>query len=105
MQLADHVAGVVGAAGTSDDRRGYGQAVGANAPPGCASVCDRHAGVYGFATRNVRTLADHAPEAMLSLVTKMAIPSGLRPVGRPGEEMRDRRFPYVVPARVAAAAR
>ena len=34
---------------------------------------------YGFAARNGRTLADNAPEAMLSLVTDTAVPSGLKP--------------------------
>ena len=37
---------------------------------------------YGFAARNGRTLADNAPEAMLSLVSGMAVPSGLKPVCR-----------------------
>ena len=34
---------------------------------------------YGFAARNGRSMADNAPEAMLSLVTNMAVPSGLKP--------------------------
>jgi hypothetical protein len=52
--------------------------------------------VYGFTGSNGRTLADNAPEAMLSLVTNMAVPSGLKPsVAR---EQRDSSFPYVVPA-------
>ena len=37
--------------------------------------------VYGFAARNGRTLADNAPEAMLSLVTGTAVLSGLKPSG------------------------
>jgi hypothetical protein len=35
--------------------------------------------VYGFAGRNGRTQAANAPEAMLSLVTNTAVPSGLTP--------------------------
>ena len=52
--------------------------------------------VYGFAARNGRTLADNAPEAMLSLVTNMAVPSGLKP--SVASHQRDTSFPYVVPA-------
>jgi hypothetical protein len=33
--------------------------------------------IYGFATRNGRPMADNAPEAMLSLVSGTAVPSGL----------------------------
>jgi hypothetical protein len=51
---------------------------------------------YGFAGFNGRTQADNAPEAMLSLVTNMAVPSGLRPAV--AEQQRDSNFPYVVPA-------
>jgi hypothetical protein len=52
--------------------------------------------VYGFAARNGRTLADNAPEAMLSLVTNTAVPSGLKPAV--AKNQRDSNFPYVVPA-------
>ena len=41
-------------------------------------------------------MADNAPEAMLSLVTKMAVPSGLRP--SVAKQQRGDSFPYVVPA-------
>jgi hypothetical protein len=51
---------------------------------------------YGFATRNGQTLADNAPEVMLSLVTATAVPSGLKP--SVAKAMRDKKFPYVVPA-------
>ena len=51
---------------------------------------------YGFAGFNGRTLADNAPEAMLSLVTGMAVPSGLKP--SVAKDQRDGNFPYVVPA-------
>jgi hypothetical protein len=51
---------------------------------------------YSFAGFNGRTQADNAPEAMLSLVTNMAVPSGLRPAVT--EQQRDSKFPYVVPA-------
>ena len=51
---------------------------------------------YSFATFNGRTLADNAPEAMLSLVTNTAVPSGLKPAV--AEQLRNKNFPYVVPA-------
>ncbi len=51
---------------------------------------------YGFATRNGRTMADNAPEAMLSLVINTAVPSGLKP--SVAQKQRDSRFPYIVPA-------
>ena len=51
---------------------------------------------YSFATLNGRKLADNAPEAMLSLVTNRAVPTGLRPAV--AEQLRDSNFPYVVPA-------
>jgi len=51
---------------------------------------------YGFATRNGRTLADNAPEVMLSLVTGMAVLSGLKP--SVAKNQRNNNFPYVVPA-------
>jgi len=51
---------------------------------------------YGFATRNGRTLADNAPEVMLSLVAGTAVPSGLEP--SVAKHLRDNKFPYVVPA-------
>jgi hypothetical protein len=52
--------------------------------------------VYGFAARNGRTMADNAPEAMLSLVTNSAVPSGFKPSTNEGQ--RTSTFPYVVPA-------
>ncbi|MFC8248580.1 hypothetical protein [Streptomyces chartreusis] len=51
---------------------------------------------YGIATRNGRTLADNAPEAMLSLVTNTAVPSGLKPSDT--HHLRAGPFPCVVPA-------
>ena len=51
---------------------------------------------YGFAGRNGRTLADNAPEVMLSLVTNMAVPSGLG--SGVAKSQRSNTFPYVVAA-------
>jgi hypothetical protein len=52
--------------------------------------------VYSFAARNGRTMADNAPEAMLSLVSGMAVPSGLKP--SVAKNQRDDKFPFVVSA-------
>ena len=52
---------------------------------------------YSFAAFNGRTLADNAPEAMLSLVTNSAVPTGLKP--SVAADYRAAEFPYVVPAR------
>jgi hypothetical protein len=51
---------------------------------------------YGFAGRNGRTLADNAPEAMLSLITNTGVNSGL--TAATSERLRTESFPYVVPA-------
>ena len=51
---------------------------------------------FGFATRNGRTLADNAPEVMMSLVAGEAIPSGLK--ASVAKNRRADKFPYVVPA-------
>jgi hypothetical protein len=87
---------VVAASGTSDDPQGYGQAVARDLFPDVLPYVVGTPAVYGFAGRNGRTQADNAPEAMLSLVTNMAVPSGLRP--SVAEHQRDSSFPYVVPA-------
>ena len=94
--LAGQVAAVVEATGTAGDPDGYGQAVAAELFPDVLPYVVGTPASYGFAGFNGRTLADNAPEAMLSLVTGMAVPSGLRPsVAR---EQRAASFPYVVPA-------
>jgi Domain of unknown function (DUF4331) len=92
----DQIAAVVAASGTSGDPQGYGQAVAADLFPDVLSYVVGTPAVYGFAARNGRTMADNAPEAMLSLVTNTAIPGGLKPSGTRDQRASD--FPYVVPA-------
>ena len=75
---------------------GYGQAVAGELFPDVLSYVVGTPAVYGFAGRNGRTQADNAPEAMLSLVTNMAVPSGLKPAV--AKQWRAGTFPYVVPA-------
>jgi hypothetical protein len=94
--IGDQIAAVVAASGTSDDPQGYGKAVARRLFPDVMPYLVGTPATYSFATFNGRTLADNAPEAMLSLVTGMAVPSGLTPAI--AGHQRDSRFPYVVPA-------
>jgi hypothetical protein len=94
--IGDQIAAVVAAAGTSGDPEGYGRTVAGKLFPDVLPYVVGTPAVYGFTGFNGRTMADNAPEAMLSLVTNMAVPSGLKPsVAR---DQRDTSFPYVVPA-------
>jgi hypothetical protein len=94
--IGDQVAAVVAASGTSGDPEGYGQAVARELFPDVLPYVIGTPATYGFAGFNGRTRADNAPEAMLSLVTGTAVPSGLTPsVSR---DTRVKNFPYVVPA-------
>ena len=87
-------ASVVAATDTSDDPDGYGQAVARQLFPDVLPYVVGTPASYGFANRNGRTLADNAPEAMLSFVTNTAVPSGLRP--SVAKQLRQSAFPYVM---------
>ena len=94
--IGGQIAAVVAAAGTSDDPAGYGQAVAGDLFPDVLPYVVGTPAAYGFAGFNGRTMADNAPEAMLSLVTNTAVPSGLKP--STAKDQRTSTFPYVVPA-------
>jgi hypothetical protein len=94
--IAGQIAAVVAATGTSSDPRGYGQEVARQLFPDVLSYVVGTPALFGFATRNGRTLADNAPEAMLSLVTNTGVPAGLKP--DVAQRLRSDRFPYLVPA-------
>jgi Domain of unknown function (DUF4331) len=94
--IAGQVAAVVRAAGTSGDPDGYGRTVAGELFPDVLSYVIGTPASYSFAARNGRTLADNAPEAMLSLVTNMAVPSGLTPAT--ARQQRASAFPYLTPA-------
>ncbi len=94
--IGDEVAAVVAASGTSDDPQGYGQTVARELFPDVLPYLVGTPATYGFVTRNGRTLADNAPEVMLSLVAGTAVPSGLKP--SVAKHQRSNKFPYVVPA-------
>jgi len=95
--LAGQVAAVAAATGTSADPRGYGQIVARELFPDALPYVVGTPASFGFAVRNGRTMADNAPEVMLSLVAGTAIPSGLKP--SVAQAQRVASFPYVVPAK------
>lgn len=93
--IGEQIAAVVGS-GAVEDAEGYGQTVSHELFPDVLPYVVGTPATYGFAGFNGRSLADNAPEAMLSLVAGTAVPSGLKPsVAR---HLRDDQFPYVVPA-------
>src|SRR4029453_17181489 len=94
--IGDRVAAVVSASGTAADPQGYGQTVARELFPDLLPYVVGTPATYGFAVRNGRTLADNAPEVMLSLVAGTAVPSGLTP--SVAKHLRDNKFPYVVAA-------
>jgi hypothetical protein len=95
-RLARQVAAVTAAAGTVADPQGYGETVARQLYPDVLPYVIGTPATFGFAVRNGRTLADNAPEAMLSLVTGTAVPSGLTPAVASHQRASD--FPYVIPA-------
>jgi hypothetical protein len=90
------IAAVVAANGTVGDPQGYGQAVTYQLLPDVLPYVVGTPAAYSFANWNGRTMADNAPEAMLSLVSGTAVPSGLKP--SVSAHLRTKEFPYVVPA-------
>jgi hypothetical protein len=94
--IGEQVAAVVAASGTANAPTDYGQAVARELFPDVLPYVVGTPAVYGFTGFNGRTQADNAPEAMLSLVTSSAVPSGLKPSVAEGQ--RSDAFPYVVPA-------
>ncbi|HUC56558.1 MAG TPA: DUF4331 family protein [Streptosporangiaceae bacterium] len=94
--LSDRIAATVSASGTSDDAQRYGQTVATQLLPDVLPYVVGTVATYGFAVRNGRTLADNAPEEMLSLVLNTAVPSGLTPAI--ARNQRSPSFPYVVAA-------
>jgi hypothetical protein len=94
--IGDQVSAVVAASGTSNDPKGYGQTVAHELFPDVLPYVVGTPATFGFATRNGRTLADNAPEVMMSLVAGTAVPSGLKP--SVAQHLRSDKFPCVVPA-------
>ena len=96
QHIAEHIAAVVAANGTSGDPKGSGQTVARELFPDVLPFVVGMPATFGFAVRNGRTLADNAPEVMLSLVAGEAVPSGLKPAV--AKNQRADKFPYVMPA-------
>jgi hypothetical protein len=94
--IADQVAAVVAASETSDDPDGYGQTVARTLYPDVLHYTVGTPASYGFAVRNGRTMADNAPEAMLSLAINAGVNTGLKP--SVSAHLRRPAFPFVVPA-------
>ena len=94
--IGDQIAAEVAASGTSEDPQGYGERVARELFPDIMPYVVGTSATYSFAGFNGRTLADNAPEAMLSLVAGTAVPSGLKP--SVAKHLRNDNFPYVVPA-------
>jgi hypothetical protein len=93
--IAGQVAAIAAAGGTSADPHAYGQAVARQLFPDVLPYAVGTAATFGFAAHNGRAVADNAAEAMFSLVTGRAVPSGLDPSVT--EQQRRPDFPYVVP--------
>src|SRR5580658_7765940 len=79
--IGDLIASAVAATGSSADPQGYGRAVARELFPDILRYVVGTPAIYGFTGRNGRTLADNAPETMLSLVVATAVPAGLRRAG------------------------
>jgi hypothetical protein len=94
--IGDLVTAAVSANGTSDDPEGYGETVAHALLPDVLHYVVGTPASFGFATRNGRTLADNAPEAMFSLALNTGVNSGLRP--SVSGHLRSPNFPYVVAA-------
>jgi hypothetical protein len=94
--IGDLITAAVAASGTSDDPQDYGQTVARALLPDLLHYVTGTPASYGFAARNGRTLADNAPEAMLSLALDTGVNSGLRPAV--SGHLRSPEFPYIVPA-------
>ena len=94
--LAGHVSAVVAATGTSAEPDVYGLTVAKTLLPDVLPYVVGTPASFGFATRNGRTLADNAPEAMMSLVVGAAVPGGLKP--SVAEAQRSGQFPFLTPA-------
>lgn len=100
-EIAGLITAVVAAGGSSEDPQGYSETVARKLFPDVLPYVVGTPATYSFAGFNGRTLADNAPEAMLSLVAGTAIPSGLK--ASVSKHLRSASFPYVVPAVPATA--
>ena len=93
--VAELVAKVVAAAGTSDDPEAYAWKVAGAIFPDVLHYRIGTPADFGFAGRNGRGLTERAPEVMFALVLGTAVPLGIdagSAAGEPGSE-----FPYLAP--------
>lgn len=91
--VANKIAGVVNAYGTTEDPAGYGESVARRLFPNILSYTVGTPGAFGFAGWNGRSLTDNAPEVMFSLAANTPVTLGIGPesvTSKPSP-----RFPYV----------
>ncbi|MYS22145.1 protein of unknown function [Streptomyces sp. DvalAA-14] len=96
QEIADRVAAVVGARGTTSDPHTYGEQVADRILPDILPYTIGTPAVFGFAKFNGRALTDNAGEVMFSLTTDSALGVGLgkEAVDAPATPF----FPYLAPA-------
>jgi hypothetical protein len=96
QEIADRVAAVVGARGTTSDAHNYGQEIADRILPDILPYTIGTPAVFGFAKFNGRALTDNAGEVMFSLTTDSALSIGLGKdaVDAPPTPL----FPYLAPA-------
>jgi len=96
QEIADRVAAVVGARGTTSDPHDYGRQIADRVLPDVLPYSVGTSAVFGFAKFNGRALTDNAGEVMFSLATDSALSVGLgkESVDAPSTPF----FPYLAPA-------
>jgi len=100
-RITNAIAGVVGAYGTAEDPRAYGERVAHRFCPNLLPYEIGTAAVFGFVGWNGRSLTDNAPDVMFSLAANTPVRLG---IGRESVTSKpSRNFPYVPEALSAAA--
>ncbi len=92
--IAELVSSTVDRLGTSDRPGAYADSVVERIVADLLRYVVGTPAVFGFARFNGRRLSDNAPEAMFSLATNSAVPTGLRSADR---RLSQETFPYVIP--------
>jgi hypothetical protein len=92
--IADLVSSTVERLGTSDRASAYADSVVERIVADTLRYVVGSPAVFGFARFNGRRLTDNAPEAMFSLATNSAVPTGLRSSDATRSQ---EAFPYVIP--------
>jgi Domain of unknown function (DUF4331) len=100
--VAKAIAGVVGANGTAEDPRAYGEKVAHRFFPNILPYEVGTPAVFGFAEWNGRSLTDNAPNVMFSIATNSPVSLG---IGKESVTSKpSKTFPYVPAARESRTA-